>query len=683
MVDLILLEMNTDNTRAMELLQQYEKFFKLQRRDQEKKYEQYANTPLSSLFADGRAYYGSIVGTTTHGQMVLHFETKVSPRLKVPMVVCIVKRKAYEAFGEHFYDWNCTSIKFRENYGTHSDFSDILPLYFLKERNTIGCGQVSTEMLKAVKAALEQHINLKFVMLETLPPTELLMNLADYIKLHPTDKNLTLQPTISYDQWKPVELKSTDNVADKVISTLEKQNVCVLQGPPGTGKSYTLASIISKITDEKKSVCVTTQSNASLISLISQETMKPLIERGTISKTVLSAEEQKKHPFLIPADKSLLVAEGSLLCSTYYSLSRIINKVDNPIYDLIVIEEASQAFLTAISAFMKLGKKCLIVGDPMQLPPVVDIINAADYKDIDVATQSNGMLTYICATDVPSYRMTTSFRLTPVSTSQSKYFYGGHFTSVQKKKTLFDVPSDMKPFFPEEGGTLVYTTKGSSGANCSDDAMAIIRKIVAVFNGYYPKRRLAILSPFVLTTKALQTEFCNDEQKLDLLVETINRIQGETVDYTIYYVPLRNHSFAFSDNLFNVATSLSRSTTLLITDMPLDIIPISSNKVRQFLSECKPVDFTQNCDIDRNAIKLYYPGLEQLVDTLLDHNIKFSFDGDVDLLDHNGLVIATSGMILTEHNIAIDPVDNNSKAIFEAAGYRTINSNDFDINMLK
>ena len=485
----------------MDRLESYEKFFKLQRRDQEKKYEQYANTPLNSLFSEGKAFYGTVAGTTDYGQIILHFDTEVTPRLKVPRVFCLIKKKAYEEYGVQISKWDCTSLKYRENVCAHTSFSDILPIYYLNERKTIGCGNVSLEMLKAVRTALEQHINIKFVMLETLPPTELLMNLAEYIKLHPSDTNLLLLPKICYDNWAPTELKSTENVADRIIESLKEHDVCVLQGPPGTGKSYTLGSIISKVIEEKKKVCVTTQSNASLISLISQETMEPVIKRGFISKTVLTAEEKKKHPFLIPADKDLVVPEGGVLCSTYYSLSRIINKVYCPIYDLIVVEEASQAFLTTIAAFMKLGKKCIVVGDPMQLPPVVEIKNESDYRSIDIDTQSNGMMTFICSTDAPSYRITTSYRLTPTSTNQSKYFYGGHLTSVQKKKTTFNVPSEMKPFFPDEGGTIIYNTDGGSGANFSKSALEIIRKIVSVFINYYPKRRLAILSPFVLTTE--------------------------------------------------------------------------------------------------------------------------------------------------------------------------------------
>lgn len=575
------------NTRK---LQEYKKFFELQRRDQERKYEQYAETPINTLFADGRAFYGKIVGTTEQGNIILHFDTDFIPRLKIPMVICVLRVAAFEKYGPKVKEWNCTSIKFREDEKTHTSFSDALPIFFLSDRKTIGCGQIRNELLIAVKKELDNHKELFFVMLETLPPTELLKNLADYIELHPEDETLTLQPNKTYDEWNPTELTNKDNVADRVLGTLEEKDICVLQGPPGTGKSYTLGSIISKVTAENKRVCVTTQSNASLISLISQETITPLTKRGVISKTVLTAEEKKKHPFLISADKDLLVPEGGLLCTTYYSLSRIINTVKDPIYDLIVIEEASQAFLTAIAAFMQLGKKCIIVGDPMQLPPVVEIENEADYKAIDINTQTNGMMTYICSVNVTSFRITTSFRLTASSANQSKYFYGGHLTSVQDKNVKYEVPVELSKFFPDEGGTVIYNTKGDSGGNYSKEALETIHKIVSVFDGYYPKRRLAILTPFVLTTKKLQEEYYGENTKLDILVETINRIQGETVDYTIYYIPSRNHKFAFSENIFNVATSRSRSTTLLITDIPIDAIHIYSNKVKGFLNNCKVIN---------------------------------------------------------------------------------------------
>ena len=97
--------------------------------------------------------------------MILKFETRFTPRLKVPMVMCIIRPKALVDFGDQIPRWECTSIKFRENADAHTSFSDVLPIYYLSDKMTIGCGQIRLEMFSAVKQALEQHKDLQFVML--------------------------------------------------------------------------------------------------------------------------------------------------------------------------------------------------------------------------------------------------------------------------------------------------------------------------------------------------------------------------------------------------------------------------------------------------------------------------------------------------------------------------------------
>ena len=71
------------------------------------------------------------------------------------------------------------------------------------------------------------------------------------------------------------------------------------------------------------------------------------------------------------------------------------------------------------------------------------------------------------------------------------------------------------------------------------------------------------------------------------------------------------------------------------------------------------------------------------MDLLLDNNILFNHDGEVDLLNKDGIVLASAGMILKDQQIALDPIDNESQQIFERAGYRVISSIDFNINDLK
>lgn len=104
----------------------------------------------------------------------------------------------------------------------------------------------------------------------------------------------------------------------------------------------------------------------------------------------------------------------------------------------------------------------------------------------------------------------------------------------------------------------------------------------------------------------------------------------------------------------------------------------------QFFSNktVNPVEPT-TVDIDRDEVKMYYPGLENIVDIVLDNNIKFGLEGDVDLTDSDGIVLASAGMLIRDSKIAIDPTDENSTSIFESAGYTIIYSDNFDINDLK
>ena len=100
-------------------------------------------------------------------------------------------------------------------------------------------------------------------------------------------------------------------------------------------------------------------------------------------------------------------------------------------------------------------------------------------------------------------------------------------------------------------------------------------------------------------------------------------------------------------------------------------------------SPVNPPVTIETIDIDRDEVKLYYPGLEEIVDLLLDNNIKFGLEGDVDLTDSDGIVLASAGMLIRDSNVAIDPTDENSAAIFESAGFTIIYSDNFDINEIK
>lgn len=573
------------------------RFFEDQVKIMEDDYRAYYNAPLSQLFAAEEAFFGTVVGiNNSSGHLIVKFKKNGCPRLKLPLNFVVVRAKAWEELGPDIANWGCTCKHFCENKEYHTVYSELKPLYFLKRDDEIydyvGCGSVRYDLYNSIGNALKNKKEVWIVAYHQFPPTQYMLNLRNFSEWETDVKRLLVRPRILYDEWKPIELDSTGNIHNVLIETLDKSKICLLQGPPGTGKSYTIAQIVSHYLSKDKTVCVATMSNKGLTELISQEPLKEFLKNGAIKKTNLTSEESKDAPGLKLAEKDLIAAKGELLCTTFYTLSSKYSRVDsapaNPIYDLMVIEEASQAFLTTIRAFQKLGSQTLIVGDPMQLPPIILQENKSDYSTWDLASLVNGLLTVALGDDIPSYRIVTTYRLTSSAAALTGIFYSNQLKSVQKETVIFE-NMEYPSFFPKEGGTILFTTVGAEDIICSSAALKLMGKIVNDILSKYNKRSIAIISPFRDSVKRIQKEFYCEAEENEITVDTIDRIQGMTVDYTILYFPQRFINFALNENRFNVATSRSRSTTLIISDLPLTGFRSIDRKIGVYLNRCRHI----------------------------------------------------------------------------------------------
>ena len=197
----------------------------------------------------------------------------------------------------------------------------------------------------------------------------------------------------------------------------------------------------------------------------------------------------------------------------------------------------------------------------------------------------NSYKSFALGTDVKPYRLTTTFRLTKASAKLTASFYNNHFTSVQDENIDFSLCQSK--YFPPKGGVLYCQTDDFIDGIASDSGLRIMADVIENISQHYPERPLAIITPFKDTVKVLQKSFITDSRSIeDLTIETIDRIQGMTVDYAILYIPGRNPAFALEERRFNVATSRSRTTTLIISDYPIENMHIPST-VRTFISHCK------------------------------------------------------------------------------------------------
>lgn len=502
----------------------------------------------------------------------------------------------------------------------------------------VACSGISGKLYDIFDKTTNAGRSLTVIVYNPFPPVDYYKNLSRYMDMFSSNEELMLEPKMDYEDWQPEELAFDENnpsgISDTILQTLEEKDCCILQGPPGTGKSYTIAKIVANYLEKGKSVCVTTMANKGLIELIKQAPLGDLVSEGKIYKTNLSIDEKKQILGVKTAPSDLNVPAGELLCATNYVLSSVFSEKKMtlnglPSYDLIVVEEASQAFLTAIAAFKQLGKKCLIVGDPMQLPPIVKLNNPM-YNAWNVNTQVEGLKTFALGTDIKAYRIITTFRLTEKSASLTKIFYGNRFVSVKKKYEDFSAAG--LPYFPNEGGAIYCCTNDLKDSLYSESADALIHMVVETMERHFPNMSLAIMTPFRDTVKELQKQFSNSDYELDITIETIDRIQGMTVDYAVLYIPGRNPGFALEERRFNVATSRSLSTTLIISDMPLGQFHTIPPRVIQYVGLCERMneDFKVIAPAITNEESEPEPSESSPV-TLSSGNINLKITGKIDL----------------------------------------------------
>lgn len=592
-------------------IKNYQSFFADQVKEEVREQQKINKSSMRQLFRAGDlsiAYVETIQRET--GMVILKFPRRMAPRLKVQKSLTIIAKAAFQEFGSKPLEWGCTWEQFCNNPSYHSAGSDITPMCYVQSKNDgfehVACSGISGKLYEILDRTTAAGRSLSVIVYNPFPPVDYLKNLSRYMDLYPSNEELQLEQQIDYEEWKPEELafdeRNPSVISDTILKCLDEESCCIVQGPPGTGKSYTIATIIAHYLDNGKTVCATTMANKGLVELIKQAPLKDYIAEQRIYKTNLSVDEQKQIHGVRNASQDLRVANGELLCATNYVLSSVYSEKKMsisapPEYDLVVIEEASQAFLTAIAAFKQLGKKCLIVGDPMQLPPIVKRNNPL-YNTWNVNTQVDGLKTFALGSNVKAYRIVTTFRLTEKSAALTKVFYGNRFVSVKKTYQDFSVAND--PLFPNDGGVLYYLTNDLKNGLYSDSADFMIHKIVESMERYFPEKSLAIITPFRDTVKELQKEFSHSGVELDLTIETIDRIQGMTVDYAILYIPGRNPQFALEERRFNVATSRSLSTTLIISDMPLTQFHTVPTSVIRFVQMCDTID--AGCHVTEHPI---------------------------------------------------------------------------------
>ena len=422
----------------------------------------------------------------------------------------------------------------------------------------------------------------------TIPPFEYLQNLKEFSESLKANEDTICSKILSFQynlnkSRLPEFITEEIDIADAIINEVDKSIVYLLQGPPGTGKTHQIADVASRLILKNNSVLITALTNKAAVEVCEKPFISKLFEENRVSKLPLSIDERNKFPYLLNA-KDLLPTKGHLTLTTYYQFSRIW-KEQTQSYDYVIVEEASQAYLTTIAAACKVGKKVIVVGDPKQIIPIVTNKNYKTFPNIDELV--NGMNTLCQIEELAYTRKIETRRLTSRSTDFTNCFYQN---TILSKSLYADISKDinklntLSKFMHPKGGPTLFLF-----SNNDENIINAMMNFLVVSLDDLSKLKdneIAVLTPYIETLTYLQQNLKSKTQYRNYLIESVDKVQGLDVDYCFYVIP-KSSSFSFNVNRFNVATSRAKKCTFILVEQEFDHVVNLPNEVDAYLSKLK------------------------------------------------------------------------------------------------
>ena len=544
---------------------------------QMKEYSRLIATKATVLKERGEVFIGKFVGF--RGDFSI-FKVRISDNMPRKnsfwTASCFIREMAsYKNWGD--LAW----ADLREQY--QCDYSDAHCVWISKSEDPAFC-LIGAKNITVDFADLLESQNPIIAFGPNDPPLKYLLNLKDIVQ---NSKCEATKEILDYyrkeSTWNPQKVAAAEDLNIHILRSLESHNTVAIQGPPGTGKTYRMTRLIAQLLSEGKSVLVTALTNEALKVVASKEDLKPYLESGKISKTSLTIDERHELPKLVANEGNVCNATpGHLSLATFYISSGWAKDMhETTPFDYVVVDEASQALLPMIAASKKLGSKVVWIGDQKQLAPIVktseDKINTCGWGPIvkGFDTICNNIL-------MPTFMLSDTFRLTKRSAIFTGIFYNNELNSVAK----IDEVKTSLPELNKLGGPSLLDLELKIGDKKPENALNAVYDLTDRILKEGSDAKIAILSKFKETVKELQKTFItklhSEEIPDNLKIETVDRIQGLTVDYAIFLIPNASVSYSLDSELFNVATSRASGCTIIVADRMI-LKNFMSDEVRRFL----------------------------------------------------------------------------------------------------
>lgn len=277
------------------------------------------------------------------------------------------------------------------------------------------------------------------------------------------------------------------------------------------------------------------------------------------------------------------------------------------VFDLVVIDEASQCDIASALPLLFRAKRAVIIGDPNQLRHISAVSEKLDQQLLmkhdliempQLAYSVNSL--YDLASGAAGEGGVIALRDHHRSHSNiiqfsNDLFYGGKLRVATKYDRLKRISSEEPAVRWEHlRGSTVRPDTG--GANNRDEAKRVVEEVVRILNTPSFEGSIGVVTPFRAQVNLINT-LLNDAEvassrvtNTELLIDTVHKFQGDERDVIIFSpVVSRGASdgalrfLELNKHLFNVAITRARANLIVIGDQDLAAKLNPTHVLRKFL----------------------------------------------------------------------------------------------------
>lgn len=362
---------------------------------------------------------------------------------------------------------------------------------------------------------------------------------------------------------------------------LMRPALSLLHGPPGTGKTTAVLAFVVEMVRQRKRLLLTAPSNAAVDLLVSgcakrgvmavrighpmrlsdevqSHGLDALVEADSEYKQVRDLRKRSKQAWQIVdrfhrnfgsdqrADRASARQEAKSLEREAISLERfiaerIVRNADvvcatlsgaaneallDEKFDCVVIDEAGQAMLPAALISMQKSSRCILAGDPHQLPPVIKSSQALA-MGLEESALARFMRSSFCAGSVTM--LTEQYRMHPeIMAPSSHWFYEGRLRAAQSlpTQTLPEILRSPWTFIDSSGcGFDEEKEEGSESTMNAAEAEFVLQRTLEILEAC-PSFQVGVIAPYRAQVVELQRQF----EGLDNHASFRDRIEFATVD---------------------------------------------------------------------------------------------------------------------------------------------------------